>query len=376
MGQTLSYSTRSTDPYGDTIHYEFDWGDGNREWTEMHDSGYTVTLEHSWTWPGTYDVRVRAEDSNDAWSDWSDVRSVIISSSGGCPTLFTWNGTDFTIDNNLLSGSAGSGGAEVEDYYRLEQNLVPVFEGEYCSYYSLLISEFQQEHSYLDEVQLFAVDHQDNISIGVTPTGEILTYQSPNSPFSVVDENHSSWLDELSEIDDAYYEGFNGSYITCSFWEVCSSDAKLIIRTDPPPGGPPTKTSIHVQIQNESGGWIEVASIIPRTYWATDILDLSDYLLLEEEFVVRLCFTANHRIDFVGLDTTSQAEIDVEVANLLLVYHSDEGFVTSALRHDDDVYVELVPDQHITLLFVVAKPDDDVRTFIFYVKGYYTIIIN
>jgi len=100
---------------------------------------------------------------------------------------------------------------------------------------------------------------------------------------------------------------------------------------------------------------------------------LSDYLLSDGELVVRFYFTFNHRVGFVGLDTTPQAEIDVEDANLLLAYHSEEGFVTAALRSDDDVYAELVPDQQITLLFSAPKPDAEARTFIFYVKGYYTI---
>ena|GEM_PF-2620058 len=287
----------------------------------------------------------------------------------GCPFVYVWNGSDFVLDNNLLPGSATSNGAEVEDYYRLEQDLVPFYEGYFNSYYSLRIGEFQQEHSYLDEVDLFAVDHATDVSVAVSPTGEILTYQSPYVPISAVDENNASWLDELSSIDGSYYESYNGSFLVLNFGEVNSSNAKIIIRADPPPDGPPTKTSIHVQVLNSSESWVDVVSIIPRAYWATDIIDLSDYLLSDGEFIVRLYFTDNHRVDFVGLDTTPQAEIDVEDANLLWAYHSSEGAVTAELHSDDDVYAELVPDQQITLLFSAAKPDAEARTFIFYVKG-------
>jgi len=146
------------------------------------------------------------------------------------------------------------------------------------------------------------------------------------------------------------------------------------LRADPPPDYPPTKLSIHIQVLNSSESWVEIVSIIPRTYWSTDIIDLSDNLPTDGEFIVRLYFTDNHRVDFVGLDTTPQAEIDIEDAYLLWAYHSEEGFVTAELRSDDDVWAELVPDQQITLLFRAPNPDSEVRTFIFYVKGYYYTI--
>jgi len=297
-------------------------------------------------------------------------------SGGGCPFVSAWNGTQYVVDNNLLRDSARGNGTEVEDYYRLEQDLVPFYEGYSRSYYSLQISEFQQEHSYLDEVDFFAVDHDADVNVAVSPTGEILSYQNPHASITAIDENNASWLDELSEIDGEYYEGYNGSYVILNFGEVNSSDAKLLMRTDPPPDSPPIKRSIHVQGLNSSESWVDVVSIIPRTYWATDIIDLSDYLPSDGELVVRLYFTDNHRVDFVGLDTTPQAEIEVEDANLLLAYHSDEGFVTSELRIDDDIYAELVPSQQITLLFSAAKPDAEARTFIFYVKGYYYTITS
>jgi len=370
--QTLSYTTSSSSS-GNTIHYEFDWGDGSRTWTDWYASDATATAEHSWTYSGTYYVKVRAEDSNNAWSDWSESLTVTLSGMG-CPTLFVWNGTDFIVDNNLLPKSARSNGTEVEDYYRLEQDLVPFYGGYFNSYYSLLISEFQQEHSYLDEVQLFAVDHPANVSVAVSPTGEILTYQNPYAPSSAVDEANVSWLDEISSIDSDYYESCNGSFLVLNFGDINSSFAKFIVRADPPPDGPPTKKSIHIQVLNASESWVDVVSIIPRAYWATDIIDLLDYLPAEGELIVRLYFTDNHRVDFVGLDTTPQAEIDVKDVNLLLASHSSEVAVTAELRSDDDVYAELVPDQQITLLFSAGKPDGEARTFIFCIKGYYYTI--
>jgi len=374
-GQSYNYTSTTSDPDEDQVYYEFDWDDDTTTEIGPYPSNETGHYaSHAWFIPGTYNVTVRARDKFYNYSDRSDSLQVTVNNQpSGCPFVYVWNGTEFVIDNNLLTGSAKSNGTEVEDYYRLEQDLVPLYEGFFNSYYSLQISEFQQEHSYFDHVQLFAIDHDANVSVAVSPTGEFLTYQSPYPPITAVDENNASWLEELSDVDGEYYEGYNGSYVILNFGEVNSSDAKLILVADPPP---PTKKSIIIQVLNSSESWVDVVSIIPRAYWATDIIDLSEYLPSDGALVVRLYFTDNHRVDFVGLDTTPQAEIDVEDAHLLWAYHSEEGTVTEKLQSDNNVYAELVPDQQITLLFRAPNPDAEARTFIFYVKGYYYTITS
>ena len=290
----------------------------------------------------------------------------------GCPFVYIWNGSDFVIDNNLLPNSANSNGTEVEDYYKLEQSLVPLGEWNDQSLYPLLISEFQQEHSYLDQAQLIAVDHDANVNVAVSPFGEILTYQNPDAPISAADDQGYNQMEAIQSIDTSCYEGYNGSYLLLNFGEVTAENAKLVMRAD----RPPLKESVHIQVLNSTDNWVDVVSIIPRTYWATEIIDLPSYLSSTGEFKVRLYFTDSHKVDFVGLDTTTQAEIDVEQALLLLAYHSEDGLVTSKLRTDNDVYAELVPGQQITLLFAATTQNAEQRTFIIYVKGYYITLDN
>ena len=79
-GISYSYSTRTTDPNGDQVRYYFDWGDGTGEWTNLVDSGETVSLSHSWNNERTYIVKVKAEDQHGTESDWSSYLSVSIAS--------------------------------------------------------------------------------------------------------------------------------------------------------------------------------------------------------------------------------------------------------------------------------------------------------
>ena len=285
---------------------------------------------------------------------------------GGCPFVYVWNGMQYVIDNNLLPGSETSEGADVEDYYRLEQALVPQ-KGKY----SLLISEFEQEHSHFNQVKLIAVDHESDVHVAVSPTGEILTYRSPHVPILAVNRNGNSCLDTVSEIDGEYYEGNDGDHLVLDFPDLDISDgAKLVLRTDLLPVR--MKWSIRIQTHNSEGEWETVAEVHPRVNWATQIVDLSHCLPdADDELKVRLYFTANHKIDYVGLDTSKQSDIRVRYASLVSATHSKKGNVKLELLKDDDMYADLFPSEQIRLAFALPKNSRDSTTFIIYLKGYY-----
>lgn len=119
----------------------------------------------------------------------------------------------------------------LEDYYRLEQTLVPE-QGKY----QLVIGEFENEHSYFDAVRLLAVDHDADIEVAVTSEGEILTYKDPYPPVSAIDDQGNNVLESVKEIDGQYYEGYEGSCIEQDFGDLnVGNGAKLVLRTDQPP---------------------------------------------------------------------------------------------------------------------------------------------
>jgi hypothetical protein len=65
-----TYSTNTTDPDGDDVRYQFYWGDGSYT-TGWYTSGANASASHSWSSFGYKYVKVRAQDSTGAWSDWS-----------------------------------------------------------------------------------------------------------------------------------------------------------------------------------------------------------------------------------------------------------------------------------------------------------------
>ncbi len=71
--EECAFSTSTSDPINREIQYQFDWGDGsNSDWLGPYESGNLITLSHSWNEKGLYQVRVKAKNSDNVESQWSD----------------------------------------------------------------------------------------------------------------------------------------------------------------------------------------------------------------------------------------------------------------------------------------------------------------
>lgn len=77
VGVKYMYSTYTEDSDGNSIRYEFDWGDGNKSLTGWVNSGSRISVYHSWNKEGKYGVRVRAFDGI-SWSAWSEPLKVTV----------------------------------------------------------------------------------------------------------------------------------------------------------------------------------------------------------------------------------------------------------------------------------------------------------
>jgi hypothetical protein len=71
-GVTYTYSTVTTDVDGQSLFYQWDWGNEVSEWVGPYPSGQVVEMTHSWPADGDYQVKVKAKDSSGLESGWSD----------------------------------------------------------------------------------------------------------------------------------------------------------------------------------------------------------------------------------------------------------------------------------------------------------------
>jgi hypothetical protein len=80
VNQVFLYESESTDHEGNVIRYGWDW-DGDMtidEWTDYYPSGTRINISHFWVLPGTYYMKVVAQDNLSAQSDFSEPYRVII----------------------------------------------------------------------------------------------------------------------------------------------------------------------------------------------------------------------------------------------------------------------------------------------------------
>lgn len=75
-GIDYNYTSSTIDPDGDSIWYKWDWGDGSySDWLGPYGSGEEVSTKASWS-KGTYEIRVKAKDSRNPETDWSEPLTV------------------------------------------------------------------------------------------------------------------------------------------------------------------------------------------------------------------------------------------------------------------------------------------------------------
>lgn len=77
-GVSYSFTVTTADPNDEQISFQLDWGDGVSGWSGFVDSGGSVTMSHSWSDKGSYNVRVRVKDSHGDTSGWSSGHPIVI----------------------------------------------------------------------------------------------------------------------------------------------------------------------------------------------------------------------------------------------------------------------------------------------------------
>jgi len=72
IGMQYTYKTSTTDPDGDEVYYQWDWGGNISGWLGPFASGEIASVQHTWEVKGTYEIKVKAKDIQGLESSWSD----------------------------------------------------------------------------------------------------------------------------------------------------------------------------------------------------------------------------------------------------------------------------------------------------------------
>lgn len=69
----VACSTRTTDPAGGEVAYQFDWGDGIQSaWSSLQPASAALGDTHTYTLTGSFSVRARAKTARSGASEWSE----------------------------------------------------------------------------------------------------------------------------------------------------------------------------------------------------------------------------------------------------------------------------------------------------------------
>jgi hypothetical protein len=370
----------------------------------------------------------------------------LVSGYACCPSLYFWNGTGYQyvteVSNSGWLGYIGyidPAGTIVFkdgnpfDYVKIDNSLLKTKDG----YYDFTLSQQWNELFYIDQTYLLCVDHPvgtdaymsltSYLSDGSTGKVYTVTNQTTTSPVSATNEKGEDVLEQLLSIDGVFTPGINGydsvwdnitlNQLTLDLGNLTgASEMKLVIRgivdwglADPyyqwidsfkeaaAQGLVTDNTEImpapYLEVKAANGTWLRVNQDIPlpsdyraRTYTVniTGIFpeDVADYQIRFNNFW-------NVTYDYIGIDTSTQAEITTQAlfptsAVLSQLWDTTSkstgaftryGDVLPLVEEADDMFVVGRQGDQVNLLFPAANLTEPaegmVRDYFFVVASWF-----
>lgn len=266
-----------------------------------------------------------------------------------CPYVYTWDGNSFQEDNNILPQSEYefNAGKDVTDYYRLLKPLKLK-----NNKYILQIREFENEKSYLDKFELFAVDHPEVSKIDVAPSsGEIYHYITP---FRLKEAKHKNknYLAELSQFDSSRITVNPGDTIRVTIRQSSSKSSPYSISATLPGGEegggdllPKVSKAAQNAHQRNLAGLDGILSFRqrPTLVFVPTVLDSTNSL--------NIVWSQKARLDYLNYGIIISTPYNKIPLQLVSASHSTQGDVIDKLSSLDSNYAVLSPSEFIELQF-------------------------
>ena len=393
------YTITTEDPFiSDTAVFEFAyWSNGDTSTTT------TFTLESNLVFVGTYDL---------------------ISGYACCPSLFYWNGTDYIyvtevsnagwlgyIDYIDQNGEIVFGGGNPWDTIKLDPSQLKLRSTENGDYYDVILLQKWDEIFYLDAAYMMVVDHPADVDVYSTMInyvnqafpGEIYTVDKDYlaSPVSAINEKGEDVLLQIAEMDGVFTSGSNGfaspswddmdfNQLTLDLGDLSNAEEIKLVINGMVDWGPaehyytwidgfksafteglvPAGTQIYpapyMEVLDSNGNWMRVtedrqmptpSDYVPRSF-AVDLTGLFPGDV--SEYKIRITNFFNITFDFIGIDTTSQADITIQTiygdAVLHQVFASPSASTGDFTRYGNITDIVLEGDD----MFAIGRQGDQV----------------
>jgi hypothetical protein len=321
----------------------------------------------------------------------------LISGEASCPSLFTWNGTDFVyladVSNPGWLGYIGYvdsqgqvifKGGNPWDYVKLDKTQLSPVVTSGGSYYDMTLVQRWDEIFYLDRAYMVVVDHPADLDVFSSGSnylnpnfaGQIYTVsKNLTTPLSAVNQQGQDVTSNIAKMDGVFTPGVNGNdspswdNITMNRLTVDLGDLsnatqiRLLLKgmvdwgpaevyynwinsflAQPVPNGTQITPPSSIEIKSANGSWVPIpqdrqiplpADYVPKTF----IADLTGLFPTDtKNFTVRISSFWNVTFDYIGVDTSQEQNITVQTINASASLYQ-EFSNTIAQEFNDAVYI-------------------------------------
>jgi hypothetical protein len=296
----------------------------------------------------------------------------------GCPTVYVFDGVEYRRDNTLLSavgpGEAGRIDANVCDRYVLQAPIAEV-----DGTLRVQIREFESEHSYIDRVELVAVDHPADTRIVALDDGQLVAQREWALPVTASTAAGNDVLAAVTAWDNDEFTGRPGDSVDLTYRIPTSKSGIRILAVgdEKDPAGPTSgrqSTGIEALLRHPvSGEYVSLGSFIPREHAAPRALAVPADVTIGGELSIRLVWHARHGLDFAGMLIPLHVPVQPHDLPVAAAVHSAAPARVDALAGADGEFVELAPGQTLTLEFDAPRSTPaTARSYVLVVDGHYT----
>jgi hypothetical protein len=278
----------------------------------------------------------------------------------GCPMLYSWNGQEYVLANNLLpqSESMATATGDVTDHILMKDGFALGNDG----LYHLRISEDENERSWFDNIELSTVDVPTGTEVMLGPEGRIIAGHDlvEIQPLSATTATGEDVTELLRYDDEAVYTCDGPGFVELEYLVEDDGDEPTFVLMGPrPPDKPIPKlveddtgqpSILRLLARDEIGEYRLVDEIYPRKEAISNCTELSDYVV-DDKLQLRLEWNDDIWLNHLPYLQCTAVEVVPKAASLVGAVHNHDGNVSELLTTQDDDRVTLKPGQQIELTF-------------------------
>lgn len=362
------------------LSIEYVWGTENRILVDSkkltsHQYHFdTMEPEHTLPTEGQNTDGLRFIWDNHQYSTWQLTHNCYTGETGGggCPYISTWNGEEYTSENNILWQSDDKLGAQeemnIKDYYLLDN--IPEKNGRY----SIQLEELGNDMSFIKYAGLQAIDRPEDTEIAVDQNGEIIIYDEILRPSEIniktdTFENGED-IDMLTSENEESIKVRAGEEIMLDYSKqtqpMDEQNKVLLIDID-------AKNSVPELSVNDGDGWSDIDKFLSRSNGGIQAINLEGRSDIDKIEQIKFVFNGDHNIDILGFADVFDENYKVEeLERVNLEAESAQNL------EDTGTYTKLTPtSEAITLEYEMPPIKEGMeRELMLEIEGFYTNYIK